>query len=470
MAELIRDPDRLLPAEPSVRALARRIYAETAPLPIISPHGHVDPNLLVDDPSFGDPASLFVTPDHYITRLLHANGLPLESLGLSEPGTTKRADPRSAWRLLCEHWREFRATPSRYWLEDELVGVFDVHTAPGPGTADALFDELCAKLAEPRYRPRALFDRFGIEVLATTDDPSSDLAAHEQLAGAKRLAGRVVPTFRPDGYLDLTHPAWRENISRLASASGIDTQHYRGFVEALEARRRVFLAHGATATDGSPFDAGSEPLEESQAAKIYASALSGQVAAGDAAAFRRHMLSEMARMSCDDGLVMQLHPSILRNHDTPTYHRFGPDTGHDVPVAAEFSRSLRPLLERYGNHPNFRMVLFTTDETVWSREIAPLAGYYPSVYIGAPWWFLDTPDTLRRFREAVTDTAGFYRTAGFVDDTRAFCSIPARHDVARRVDAGYLARLVIEGRLSEDEAVETARDLVTDIPRHAFRL
>ena len=147
---------------------------------------------------------------------------------------------------------------------------------------------------------------------------------------------------------------------------------------------------------------------------------------------------------------------MRRNHHRPTYERFGPDTGHDIPIRVEFTDGLRPLLERFGTHPGFHLVAFTVDETVWSRELAPLAGFYPSVYVGVPWWFLDAPDAIRRFRAAVTETAGFSRTSGFVDDTRAFCSIPARHDMSRRVDAGVLARLVAEHRLDEDEAVETA--------------
>jgi glucuronate isomerase len=213
-----------------------------------------------------------------------------------------------------------------------------------------------------------------------------------------------------------------------------------------------------------------DPLEPGDATRIYRAALTGDATAEEALAFRRHMLFEMARMSCEDGLVMTLHPGVRRNHHRPTFERFGADTGHDIPIRIEFTDGLRPLLERFGTHPGFHLVVFTADETVWSRELAPLAGFYPSVYVGVPWWFLDAPDAVRRFRAAVTETAGFSRTSGFVDDTRAFCSIPARHDMSRRIDAGFLARLVAERRLDEAEALETAIDLVTGRPSVVFKL
>ncbi|MGI9091955.1 MAG: glucuronate isomerase [Mycobacteriales bacterium] len=463
-------PDRLLPADPATRDVARSIAASTAALPIVSPHGHVDAAILADDAPFSDPASLLVTPDHYITRLLHAAGVPLDRSGVVPSDGGDVAGPREVWRTLCSHWELFRGTPSRYWLESELADVFDVEPTLRADTADAVFDALTELLSTPDFRPRALFARFGIEVLATTDDPCSELTAHARLAADAAFSGRVLPTFRPDGYLDPSTPGWPDRIRRLGVVSTVDTSSYAGYLEALHRRRAAFAVAGGTATDHGPADAGTEPLADSAAARIFAAALRGDVDSAAATAFRRHMLGEMARMSCDDGLVMQLHPSVLRGHHSPTERRFGADTGHDIPVAAEFTRALRPLLGRYGTHPNFRLVLFTTDEGTYSREIAPLAGFYPSVYVGAPWWFLDTPDAMRRFREAITDTAGFYRTAGFVDDTRAFASIPARHDAARRVDAGYLARLVVEHRLAEDEAHDVACELAYDLPKRAFRL
>ncbi|HEX3907790.1 MAG TPA: glucuronate isomerase [Mycobacteriales bacterium] len=463
------DPDRLLPADPGVRGLARRIHDHVADLPIVSPHGHVDPRVLLDDVAFSDPTTLLVSPDHYVFRLLHASGVPLESLGVGRDTLTED-QARAAWRLLCAHWQVFRGTPVRYWLETELAEIFGVTERLSADTADAVYDDVAACLGRPEFRPRALFERFGIEVLATTDDPTDDLAAHAALRADPTWHGRVIPTFRPDGLLEPDSPGWVEAIAALGRVSGIDTGSYAGFVAALENRRRYFIEHGAVSSDHAHLDVRTDPLDAPEADRIYRSAVRGMATTEETTAFRRHMLGEMARMSCDDGLVMTLHPGVCRNHHPATFERFGPDTGHDIPVSAEFTRALRPMLERYGTHPNLHVVLFTVDETTFSREIAPLAGFYPSVYVGAPWWFLDAPDAIRRFRAAVTETVGFSRTSGFVDDTRAFCSIPARHDMSRRVDAGYLAGLVAEHRLDEDEALDTARALVVDNPRRVFKL
>jgi glucuronate isomerase len=462
-------PDRLLPPEPGVRAIARRLYEAVRDLPIISPHGHVDPRLLVDDRPFGDPASLFVTPDHYVTRLLHASGVGLDALGVGQ-GLLDEQASRKVWRLLCAHWEVYRGTPVRYWLEAELGDIFGVSLQPSTKTADAIYDHIADRLGDAAYRPRALYERFRIAVLATTDDPCDDLSAHAALAADPTWSGRVIPTFRPDLYLEPASPGWRDAVLRLGEVADVDTGDYAGFVRALELRRRYFVEHGATSADHSHLDVRTDPLEEAEADRIYRAALAGEAMLPETVAFRRSMLLEMARMSSEDGLVMTLHPGVRRGHHGPTAAAFGPDTGHDIPVPVEFTDALRPLLERYGTSPGFHLVLFTLDETVWSREVAPLAGFYPSVYVGAPWWFLDAPEAQRRFRAAVTETAGFSRTAGFVDDTRAFCSIPARHDMSRRIDAGVLARLVAEHRLDEDEAAETAADLVSGRPTEVFKL
>ncbi|GAA2759762.1 glucuronate isomerase [Actinopolymorpha rutila] len=470
MTDIELHPDRLFPTDPSVRSIARRLYDEVAGLPIISPHGHVDPAILAEDQPFGDPANLLVVPDHYVTRLLHAHGVSFDSLGVP-PGAPKGdASPREIWRTFCSHWWAFRGTPSRYWLEAELVDVFGVRLRPSADTADEIFDQLSERLASPEFRPRALYERFGIEVLATTDDPADDLAAHRQLADDAAWKGRVVPTFRPDPYLEPARPDWPARVAKLGEVTGEDTTGYAGYIAALEQRRAYFKRNGATATDHGHADAGSRPLEPAEANRIYAAALAGAAKPEEATAFRRHMLTEMARMASEDGLVMQLHPGVLRDHHTGTFDRYGRDVGGDIPMTTEYTRSLRPLLERFGTHPNFRMVLFTVDEDVFSREIAPLAGFYPSVFVGAPWWFIDTPDAIRRFREAVTDSVGFHKTAGFVDDTRAYCSIPVRHDMARRLDCGFLARLVAEHRLPEDEAADTAADLAYRLPASTFRV
>ena len=462
-------PDRLLPADPDVRPIARRLYEAVAGSPIISPHGHVDPRLLVDDEPFPDPASLLVTPDHYVTRLLHASGVPLDALGVGL-GPLPDAEAREVWRQVCAHWPVFRGTPMRYWLDSELADIFGVTVRPSAATADAIYDRIADRLARPEYRPRALYERFGISVLATTDGPTDDLSAHEALAADDTWSGRVVPTFRPDHYLEAGRPGWADLVGRLGGAAGVDTGSYAGWVTAMERRRRYFLDHGAVSADHSHDDVRTDPIEAAEAERIYAAALAGSAAPAETVALRRHMLLEMARMSCDDGLVMTLHPGVRRNHHGPTFDTYGADVGADIPIRVELTDALRPLLRRFGTHPNFHLVVFTMDETVFSRELAPLAGFYPSVYVGVPWWFLDAPDAVRRFREAVTESAGFDRTSGFVDDTRAYCSIPARHDMARRLDSGYLARLVAEHRMDEDEALETAVRLVTSLPKEVFKL
>ena len=468
-ASLELHPERLFPPEPGVRAIAGRLYEAVRALPIVSPHGHVDPRLLLDDNPFSDPATLLVTPDHYVTRLMHASGVSLGALGVGQ-SPLGEATAREVWRHLCTHWEVYRGTPVRFWLESELAGIFEVSVRPSAQTADIIYDQIADRLADEAYRPRALYERFGIAVLATTDDPCDDLAAHTALAADSGWKGRVVPTFRPDAYLEPAQRGWAERVQRLGETAGVDTGTYAGYVRALEERRRYFVDHGATSADHSHLDVRTDPLDPAEASRIFTAALAGQAGSNEMVAFRRHMLGEMARMSCDDGLVMTVHPGVCRGHHGPTTDRFGADTGNDIPVHVEFTQALRPLLQRYGTHPNLHLVLFTLDETVFSRELAPLAGFYPSVYVGAPWWFLDAPDAIRRFRAAVTETVGFTRTSGFIDDTRAFCSIPARHDMSRRIDAGFLANLVAEHRLDEDEAHEIALDLVTTRPRAVFKL
>ncbi len=466
------DPDRLLPSDPSSRGIARHLYELVVALPILSPHGHVDPALLADNQPFPDPAELFIRRDHYVTRLLHAAGVALERLGVRElaDGAGAVVSAREAWRTFCEHWYLFAGTASGYWLQHGLVELFGAQQDPCADNADELFDAIQAALATAEFRPRALFERFRIEVLATTDDPMDELATHDALARDPSFSGRVIPTFRPDAYLDPLTPGWVERVEQLAAWNGTAVSSYRGYIEALAGRRRYFIDHGAVSADHATVQPLTVELSEPDAASLFAKALSGELNADAGATFAGHMLLEMARMSVEDGLVMTLHPGVYRNHSAATFARFGPDTGHDIPLRTNYVEQLRPLLERYGSEPDFHLVLFTVDETTFSREIAPLAGFYPSVYIGAPWWFLDAPDAILRFRSAVTETAGFYRGAGFVDDTRALLSIPARHDMSRRLDSAFLARLVGEGRLELATAERIAVDLVDTLPRKVFKL
>lgn len=459
-------PDRLLGIDPAVREISRRLYAQIADSPIISPHGHVSAETLATNRPFTDPAALFVTPDHYVTRLLHAGGVPLERLGLGDSDVP----PQEVWRTLCVNWFRFAGTPVRYWLEDSLARVFAISQTVGPNTADDVYEQISDRLSDPDCRPQALLARFGVELLATTDDPADSLEHHRMMAADATIITRVIPTLRADAYMSPAAAGWRASLNRLAAVSDQDCDTYKGLLAAIRARRQVFAEHGATATDCGVVDAWATRLSDDEAERLHRQGLEGRITADGIQAYRRNMLFQFGRMAADDGLVMQLHPGVVRNHHQATFERFGPDTGHDLPTQTSFSEPLRELLNDVGTSPNFQLVLFTVDETAFSRDIAPLAGFYPSVYAGAPWWFLDAPAAVSRYRAAVTETAGFYKTSGFIDDTRALCSIPSRHDMSRRLDSAYLAGLVIEHQLSEEEAFTLARALVGEIPRSAFRL
>ncbi|MFC0681546.1 glucuronate isomerase [Lysobacter korlensis] len=461
------DPDRLFPVDRQTRTVARNLYERVAELPIISPHGHVDPEVLRRDEAFPDPADLLLSRDHYITRLLHAAGAELTSLGV---GRAAGADPRAAWRIFCTNWHLFAGTASGYWLMHQLVTLFEAEEEPSAENADRLFDRIAARLGAPGFLPRELFERFRIEVLATTDDPLDDLSSHAALASDPSFRGRVLPTFRPDAYTDPENPLFRENVERLAAHAGSAPGNYRAYIEALEDRRRYFIQHGAVSADHGVREPLTVDLDDSEAAKLFKLAMQGGLSAEEARVFSGSMLFQMARMSVSDGLVMTIHPGVYRNHSSGTLSRFGSDTGHDIPVGTTFTENLRPMLEKFGLEKDLHIVLFAVDETVYSREIAPLAGFYPSLYIGAPWWFLDAPDAVQRFRSAVTETAGFYRGSGFIDDTRAFLSIPARHDMARRLDSAFIARLVAEGRISRPMAERLITDVTDSQPRKVFKL
>ena len=462
--------DRGFDPEPSVRRAARALYEETRGLPIISPHGHVDPRLLALNEPFPDPASLIVTPDHYILRTLYAHGVALESLGVpARDGAAVENDPRAIWRRFADHYYLFQATPSGFWLDHELHVLFGVRHRLSGDTAERVYDEIAERLASPEFRPRALFERFGIEVLATTDSPSDALEHHDAIrrSGWK---GRVIPTFRPDGVFRVAASGWRAEVDALGRACGAPIGDYDGFVQALQTRRLYFQKHGATATDHGVLEPFTDSLAHDDAEPLFQRARTGDATAADQRRFEGQLLMEMARMSVADGLVMQLHAGALRDHNRVVFERFGPDRGGDIPIAAEFTRNLRPLLGAYGNDPRLTLVLFTLDESTYSRELAPLAGHYPAVRLGAPWWFHDSMQGMIRFRERTTETAGIYKTAGFTDDTRAFCSIPARHDLARRMDANFLGGMVARHLIGMDDARRMARALAYDLAKETYRL
>ncbi len=458
--------DRLFPAEEGTRAIARRLYAGIRELPIISPHGHTQAGWFARNEPFPDPVALFVQPDHYVFRMLYSQGITLEEL---EIGSAKVADPRKVWRIFASHYHLFRGTPTRLWLDYAFEKLFGLTERLSAATADHSFDVIQAKLATAEFRPRALYESFGIEVLATTDSPLDSLANHAEIR-ASGWKGRIVPTFRPDSIVDPDFAGFKEGIDALGKLTGEDTAGWPGYLRALKARRQFFKTLGATATDHGHLTAQTADLNEDEAERLFQAVLSRGASAAQKELFRAQMLTEMARMSVEDGLVMQIHPGSVRNHNAQIFARYGRDMGADIPQSTDYVHALRPLLDRFGNEPGLTIILFTLDETAFSRELAPLAGHYPCLKLGPPWWFFDSPEGMRRFRELVIETAGFYNTVGFNDDTRAFLSIPARHDVARRMDAGFLARLVAEHRIDEDEAVELAQELTVGLVKKAYRL
>ena len=465
LEDLCFDPD------PAQRRIARDLYLAVADEPIVSPHGHVDARLFADEnAAFGSPVDLLVIPDHYVFRMHYSQGVPLGALGIRRlDGGPVERDPRKIWQTFADHFYLFRGTPSGAWLSLEMREVFGIEQPFNSQSAQVIYDQLAEKLAAPEFRPRALFERFNIEVLCTTDAATDPLTFH-QILRVSGWKGRILPTFRLDTVVNLLTPGWRKNVDALSEVSQINVQSYKTFIQALENRREFFKEQGAVATDYSPLVPYSEELPLAEVEAIFQRALHGAATIEDATRFAGHMLMEMARMSLEDGLVMQLHPGSYRNHNAPLFEAFGPDHGSDIPVAAEYTRNLRALLNKYGNDPRLTLILFTLDETTYTRELAPLAGHYPALRLGPPWWFHDSPNGMARYFDQVMETAGLYNTAGFNDDTRAFCSIPARHQVWRRCACNWLAGLVVRGLLNKDDALEMAKDCAVRLARRAYRL
>jgi glucuronate isomerase len=458
-------PDRLFPADPDVRRVARALYDTVRTLPIVSPHGHTDPAWFAGDEPFGNATELLLVPDHYVFRMLYSQGVALEDLGIGN----SRVDPRSAWRLFAERYHLFRGTPSRIWLDWVFAEAFGIDVRLDAGTSDFYYDAITASLATPAFRPRALYDRFGIEVIATTESPLDSLQNHAAIARSG-WDGRVITAYRPDPTIDPEFEGFHSNLDRLSGLTGEDCRSWSGYLAAHRQRRAFFAAHGATSTDHghpTPQTADLSPIE---AQALFAKVAAGPVSPAEAELFRAQMLTEMAAMSIDDGLIMQIHPGSFRNHNAVLFARFGRDKGADVPTRTEYVRALKPLLDRFGSSADLSVILFTLDESTYARELAPLAGHYPVLKLGPAWWFHDSPEGMRRFRRMTTETAGFYNTVGFNDDTRAFLSIPARHDLARRIDCGFLAQLVCEHRLEDWEAAELAADLAYNLVKQAYRL
>ncbi len=462
--------DRLFPAEPTMRAIARRLYAPIRDLPIVSPHGHTDPRWFAENKPFPDPATLFVKPDHYIFRMLYSQGVRLEDLGIArKDGGEVESDPRKIWRLFASHWHLFRGTPTRLWFEHAASTIFGVEERLSPANADAIYDQIAEKLAQPEYLPRALFERFNIEAIATTEGALDDLRWHDMIR-ASGWAGKVVTAYRPDSIVDPEFEGFAGNLDQFGELTGENVQSWSGYLAAHRQRRDYFRQRGATSSDHGHASARTANLSKSECEALFARVVAGKASAEDADLFRGQMLTEMAKMSLDDGLVLQIHPGSFRNHNPQLFAQFGRDMGADIPRQTDYVAALKPLLDAVGNEPGLTVIAFTLDETSYSRELAPLAGHYPALKLGPGWWFLDAPEAMLRFRELTTETAGFYNTVGFNDDTRAYLSIPARHDVARRIDCHYLAKLVAEHRLDEDEAAQVAHDLAYRLAKEAYRL
>jgi glucuronate isomerase len=458
-------PDRLLPVEPSVRSLARELYASVKGLPIISPHGHTDPEWFATNANFGNAAQLLLHPDHYVFRMLYSQGVSLAALGIGNP----EANPRESWRLFAERYHLFRGTPSRMWLDWVFSEVFGLDTLLCAATADRYFDTITQLLATPAFRPRALFERFNIEVIATTESPLDSLEHHAAIR-ASGWQGQVITAYRPDPVVDPEFEGFHANLTAFSALTGEDCHSWSGYLAAHRQRRAFFAAMGATSTDHGHPTAQTANLPPVQAEALFRKVSSGDCTPTDAELFRAQMLTEMAAMSVDDGLVMQLHPGSFRNHNAGLFAALGRDKGADIPTRTDYVHALKPLLDRFGNTPELSLILFTLDESSYARELAPLAGHYPCLKLGPAWWFHDSPEGMRRFREMTTETAGFYNTVGFNDDTRAFLSIPARHDVARRVDCAFLARLVAQHRIADWEAAELAQDLAFNLAKQAYKL
>jgi glucuronate isomerase len=459
----------LSPDSPS-HQVANDLYQATKNLPLICPHGHVDPALLSNpDYQWGTPVDVLIIPDHYIFRMLYSQGIQLESLGIPTQKSAVETDHRKIWQIVCDHWYLFRGTPTGVWLRDELREIFGVEQKINSQNAQTIYDALSERLNSPEFHPRQLFKQFNIEVLATTDS-ATDTLSHHQAIRDSGWDGRIVPTFRPDAVVDIGQPDWQAQIESLSQVSGVNIKDFNSYIQALEQRRAFFKSMGATATDHAAQTAYSAWLNKAEVEAIFQQGLTGQVSAQDAQRFIGHMHMEFARMSTEDGLVMQLHIGSYRNHNQIIFDRFGANMGADIPLASEFTRQLHPLLNEFGNHPDLKLILFTLDETTYSRELAPLAGHYPALRLGPPWWFFDSLNGMRYYFEKVIETAGLYNTAGFNDDTRAYPSIPIRHDLWRRASANWLGTLVNQRIIDEDDAHEMMVDMAYGLAKRTYKL
>jgi glucuronate isomerase len=471
MAELNLPDDRYFDPNPAQKKVAMELYESVRDLPIVSPHGHVDPRMFADpDYSLGTPTELFIIPDHYVYRMLYSQGIPLEQAGVPriDKGPVEQ-DHRRIWQTFADNFYLFRGTPSGMWINHELRDVFGVTEKLESRSAQAIYDHIATQLEKPAFRPRALYKRFNIEVLCTTDAATDPLLTHQQINDSG-WDGVIRPTFRPDAIVNILVEGWKQNIEALSASSGIDVHSYATFIAAIENRRAFFKSMGARATDHAAVTPFTAELTPGEAEAIFQRALRGQASADDEMRFTAHMIMESARMSIDDGLVMQFHSGSYRNHNQILFERFGRDKGADIPVHSEFTQNMRPLLIKYGNDPRLTLIVFTLDETCYARELAPLAGHYPAMKLGPAWWFHDSLNGMMRYRQQICETAGLYNTAGFNDDTRAYPSIPARHDLSRRVDANWIAGMLVRGVIDMEDASEMIVDCAYRLAKQAYKL
>ena len=464
-------PDRFFSPDPGQRSAARELYASVKDLPLVCPHGHVDPRLFADpEYQFGSPTELLLVPDHYIFRMLYSQGIELEALAIPrQDGEVTEKDHRKAWQLFADHFHLFRGTPTGMWLNDEFANVFGVTEKLNSGNAQEIYDHIDTQLKTSAFKPRRMFETFNIEVLSTTD-VATDTLEHHKAIQESDWKGRVIPAFRPDAAINLDFPDWHANLQKLETITQQSIIDLSTFIAAIETRRSFFIEMGATATDHAALTALTLDLTTTEADTIFQRALREEVTSDDATRFTAYMLIEMARMSVEDGLVMQLHVGSYRNHNPKLFSKFGRDMGADIPIASEFTQNLKPLLDKFGADPRLTLVLFNLDETTYARELAPLAGHYPALKLGPPWWFHDSLNGMRRYFDQVMETAGIYNTAGFNDDTRAFPSIPARHDLWRRIACDWVAELLVRHIIDENEAHEMARALAYDLAKDVYKL
>lgn len=451
--------------------IAQDLFESVGELPLICPHGHVPPQLFsTENEKFDNPAELFITSDHYVLRMLLSQGVRCQDLGIQGVSDESYISaPEQIWQIFCDHYHLFDGTPTGLWIENILAMVFGIMKKPDSENAIELYQQMAQSLRSASFNLRKLFQKFNIEVLCTTDDVTDSLNVHQEISQAG-WQGRILPTLRMDRVVDIQHPTWPDHIQALSSFTHQEIVDYRSFIWAIEKRRTDYQALGCKASDLSLKTPYTCQLSNQKSEEFFQLGLKKQITDDEALQFKGQLILELARMSAEDGMVMQLRAGIYRNHSPGIFQELGPDMGFDIPVKVEWTQNLKPLLDAYGMDTNLCLILFTLDESNYARELAPIAGAYPAIKLGPPWWFNDSPQGIRRYFDSVMETAGFENTVGFNDDARNFLSIPARHDLWRRISALWLADLVQNGQLSGSDARKRMADLAYGLAKSGYRL